>query len=294
MINFELTEEQSKKMLSIISQDNKNDTLFEELRLQYKEQYVEPIKEEVVEIKPTALYHSINSAKNTYFEYNPKKVMTALCQEKTRQWLPNFKNNYFANSGRIKMASLNAMLFSYRDYSTGAKTNNCILFGTAMRDMGIWINKPYINDYVINMICTVNDQLIIQDGVKEDEYKKAKFIISGYACTKDGRKDYRKHSKTPHLAGKTNRTIYGQKDNGNMVMITLKSATANDCQNLCIAMGVTNSIMLDGGGSTRFNLFGKRMSLFNGYRKIANALILYSNLKDRTEVEYSGRQYIKY
>ena len=289
MINFKLSDSQAIKLISVISKNSSSYNLLVELKKQFSIQYIEPIIEKPEVKKPTALYHSINNSGNTYFEYNPKEVVTALCQKTNRQSLSKFKNNYFEKSGRVKMGAINAMLFSYTDYSTKRKTNKSIVFGTAMRDMGIWINKPYVNKYVINMVCTLEDKLIVQDGIGENEYTKAKFIVSGYACTKNGVKDSSKHSNSAHLLGRTNRTIYGQKANGNMVMITMKKAKAIDCQNLCIAMGVDNSIMLDGGGSTRFDLFGKRMSWFNGYRKIANSLVLYSYLKDRTEVRQHNK-----
>ena len=282
MIDYNLTDLEAQKVLSMASESYQDTDLYNKLQSQYDEQTY----------KPDMLYHTINSSDITYFEYNPDKVITTLCQEEQRDWLINFENSYHESKGRNKVGALNGMLFSYVDYATGLSTMDSIVIGTCMRDMGIWINEPYVNGYVVSMIYN-QGELKIQDSIaSKDEYPLAWFIISGYACMRDGIKDTTYHNNTYDLTRETNRTIYGQKENGNMCMITLKEANMDECQRLCVAMGIINSIVLDGGGSTRFNLFDKMMNT-NGYRQIANGLILYSFLTE-DDVEYPMRQYIEY
>jgi len=275
----------NKEVLTIVSALRYQRSIQQKVQNQYDLQVV------AADNKPKLKYHTINSSSITYFEYDPLLSITVLAQEKTRQWLPNFRSPWHERAGRKKIASLNGMLFSYIDYATRKKTTKSIPYGTCMKDMGTWLNKPYINNQVVNMIYNEH-RLIIQNGVKEKEYPKAWFIISGYACVKDGEKDSTNYSSIAMSHTLTNRTIYGQKANGNIAMITMKKATFYDCQRLALKMGLTNAIILDGGGSTRFNLFGKKKNP-NGFRQIANALLIYSKLTD-ADVEYPMRQYIKF
>jgi len=278
-LKFELEQKEALTILSNLSEAKELD-LHSKLLTQYREQNPE------VALK----YHTINSTDITYFEYNPLYSTTVLSQGQTRQWLPNFADPKCVSEGKTNMASLNGMLFSYINPITRVATKESFACGTCMNN-GIWHNKPYDSYEMVNMICKDN-KLIVQDGVKIDEYPKADFIISGHACMKNGEFDTTRNSRIPTRNQITNRTIFGQKSNGNFVMITMKLAKIEDCKRLCKALDVVNAITLDGGGSTRFNLFDKTMNV-NGKREIANAILVYSKLT-KEDTEYPGRQFITF
>lgn len=207
--------------------------------------------------------------------FHPSEGIPVLMQQKNRQYIDKFHNKYYEDMGFMLVEISNCSLFSYVD-KKGNKTNKSIPYGTTMRDKGHWINKPYINDWLVTMIYQ-NDKFIIDDFTNIDKYPDALIMFGGYPCILGGKKDSRKWDKTAHLFSSTSRTIIGQKSDATIIKIVTKNGkglTADQCAELCISLEIVNAVILDSGESSQQIINGNHVN--SNRRRVANGLGTYA------------------
>ena len=184
-----------------------------------------------------------------------------------KQTLDKFSSSWAEGKGEKLVATINGSLFS--NMTTEAKP-----YGTlaSRSEQGFWINKPYPSPHWIALIYN-GDKMIVSDNMfTETMYPDAHFIIGGISCTVRGHID--KRSQIDTYYEHTNRTIVGQKADGTCVFACFKGNVLKT-RLYAQELGLYNSIILDGGGSTGM-IVEDELIYGNKNRPICNALLVYS------------------
>lgn len=146
-----------------------------------------------------------------------------------------------------------------------------------------------INGYLFNTKFQPCGWLVI-DGevISDDKYKdwgiacdktgaptmsvdRSKSFLSGIPILKDGARVYR--GLTPDVARKAERTAVGWLPNGRLVLwCDAEKLTRDELQVKLLSLGVSNALMLDGGGSTQGIFPDDKLS---SIRKVATVLLFW-------------------
>ena len=173
------------------------------------------------------------------------------------------------------------------------------VFGSTIEHLGSRIDdgKYYAppNAEFIDVIYGKNKKMIIEnysgyDGPFLSGLQSSAYWMAGlsYRLLKDGRVDLENSSKYPHATNSEPRTLIGQKENGNIVIVVVDGRTsastgitARQSAELMLELGARVAANADGGGSSVMGVFNgeevvkvSRPSYLNIERAVGSVLTL--------------------
>lgn len=215
-------------------------------------------------------YYTLNrfGSKIHVFEYNPKNNPSQIVKSPTgyRQTLDKFKHNYFLDRGYKQVCVVNLGFFNMDDVKS-------IHIGILARDQGLLEGWP--TTYGYTMWLDKNGKLNIERVTDRNEIagKNVWGATLAYSLVLNGKKSIQSIGGF-NLSSKTARTAFGQKQNGDIVILVADALTGNETADVMLELKCINAIMGDGGGSSSLIINGQWKKKTT--RPLGTALIVFA------------------
>lgn len=220
------------------------------------------------------------------FEWHPSKNPSQIvfAKDGKREKLSQITHNWFNDNNFKEMAKVNFSFFVMSN-------PNSQFLGALFHDSGFVKGQPNVG---MECYLTKDGKFVVEDlDNTKSQSLKGKVAWGGslsYSLIINGQKDIRNTTPFPHYRERHPRTLFGQKADGTMMIVTVdgrstssKGVTADQSAEIMLELGCINAISGDGGGSTHLIVEDKTANKPSENRSLGTALVVYGKEGDKVE-----------